>query len=253
MRNKSFAVPVMGLSVMSLGLLSGCERQGGGGLIDPTALPPARPPVQVAVAPASVTLEVGERIQLVAVVANLPEGAPAGLRWESSDPDVASVDGSGVVACADEGEADVTARALAAESASARAAVTCTPAPKRKKPAPQPTPHPGPAPAPGALFALSTNQLSFQAQPFATSCPLRVGDLRVTNTSGQRASVRLSVGHDAIELTPALIDLQPGMWHDVIVKYNCSASASFTTQIVVTATAGGSSETRRVDVRGTIQ
>jgi hypothetical protein len=253
MRNKSFAVHAMGLSVVSLGLLSGCERETGGGVIDPTAVQTPRAQVQVAVAPAVVSLPVGESLQLVAAVANLPEGAAAGVRWESSNPDVASVSDSGVVACAAEGAADVAARALAAESASARAAVTCTPAPKRKKPAPQPNPQPGPTPAPGALFALSTNQLAFQAQPFATSCPLRVGDLRVTNTSGQRASVRLSVGHDAIELTPALIDLQPGMWHDVIVKYNCSASASFTTQIVVTATAGGSSETRRVEVRGTIQ
>ena len=253
MRNKSFAVHVMGLSVASLGLLSGCERETGGGVIDPTAVTPVRPQVQVVVAPAVMTLEVGERAQLVAAVANLPEGAPTAVRWESSNPGVASVNEVGVVACVAEGAADIAARALAAESASDSAGLTCNPAPKRKKPSPNPTPHPGPAPAPGGLFALSTNQLSFQAQLYATSCPLRVGDLRVTNTSGQRASVRLSVGNDAIELTPDQIDLQPGMWHDVIVKYNCSASASFTTQIAVTATASGSSETRRVEVRGTIQ
>ena len=249
MRSKKMVMATMGLSVASLGLLSGCERQPGGGVIDPTVMEPLRPPVQVAVAPALLSLPVGESAQLLAALVNVPAGAPTGVRWESSNPDVASVNADGLVACASVGEAEVAARALAAESASGRAAVTCTPAPNRKKPSPKPTPNP----APGALIALSANQFSFQAQPYATSCPVRVGELRVTNTCNERATVRLSAGNDAIELTPDLIELQPGTWHDVIVKYNCSASASFTTQISVTAHAGGFSETRRVEVRGTIQ
>ena len=142
----------------------------------------------------------------------------------------------------------MSAQALASDRARGSAAITCTPAPQRQKP-PKPQPSPNPAPAPGALFALSTNQLSFQTQAFSTNCPLRVGELRVTNTSGQRLTVRLSVAGGAIELTPDLIDLAPGLWHDVIVKYNCSASASFTTHIVVSS----GNESKRVEVRGTIQ
>ena len=253
MRTKSQAVHAMGMSVVALGLLSGCDQKKGGGVVGGTPVEAPRPEIQVVVAPQLVSLEVGETAQLVAAIANVPAGAPAGVRWESSNPTVAGVSDAGVVSCEAEGSADVSAHALASDRASGRAAVTCTPAPSRKKPAPKPSPNPGPAPAPGALFALSTNQLSFQTQPFSTNCPLRIGELRVTNTSGQRASVRLSAGHGAIELTPDQLDLLPGMWHDVIVKYNCTANASFHTQITVVATAGGSSETRRVEVRGTIQ
>ena len=242
----------MGLSLLSLAVLSGCERKTGG-VVDPTGFEPPRPEIQVAVAPQAVQLEVGESAQLVAAIANVPAGAPGGVRWETSDPGVASVSDLGVVACKAEGAAEIAARALASERAAGLAAVTCTPAPNRRRPSPAPIPAPAPAPAPGSLFALSTSQLSFQTQAFSNNCPLRVGELRVSNTSGQRASVRLGAGNGAIELTPDQLDLQAGMWHDVIVKYNCTANASFSTQITVTASAGGASETRRVEVRGTIQ
>ena len=254
MRGKS--VIAMGASVVSLSLLTGCDKGqpiDDSGLFNGTTVN-AKPPVQVVVAPQLVSIEVGESAQLVAAVANLSAGDQAGVRWVSSNPDVASVNAAGVVSCESDGIADVSAHALASADASGRAAITCTPKPRGGKgPKPSPTPTPGPGPAPGALFDLSTNQLSFQAQQYSNNCPLRIGDLRVRNTSGQRASVRLQAGNGSIELTPDQLDLQAGMWHDVIVKYNCGESASFRTQITVTVQAAGRTETRRVEVHGDIQ
>ncbi|HEY7511241.1 MAG TPA: Ig-like domain-containing protein [Vicinamibacteria bacterium] len=253
MRSQGLAVHAMGVSVVAMSLLTGCDKgPGGGGVVGADNIE-QKPEVQVVVAPQLVSLQVGETAQLVAAVANLSAGDPAGVRWASSNPAVASVDAAGLVSCDADGSADVSAHALASDRASGRAAITCTPAPNRKKKQQPPNPNPGPGPAPGALFALSTSQLSFQTQPFSTNCPLRIGDVRVSNTSGERASVKLVAGNGSIELTPDQLDLQAGMWHDVIVKYNCGESASFHTQITVTVQAGGRSETRRIEVRGTIQ
>jgi hypothetical protein len=255
MRSKGLAVHAMGVSVVAMSLLTGCDKGPGGGVVGADKIE-QKPEVQVVVAPQLVSLQVGETAQLVAAVANLSAGDPAGVRWASSNPAVASVDAAGLVSCDADGSADVSAHALASDRASGRAAVTCTPAPNRKKkqqpPNTNPNPNPGPGPQ-GPLFALSTSQLSFQTQQLPADCPLRIGDVRVTNTSGERASVKLVRGRDSIELTPDVIDLQPGMWHEVIVKYNCSEAASFNTHIAVTLQAGGRSETQRIAVRGTIQ
>jgi hypothetical protein len=261
MRTKSTAVHALGLSLVALTLLAGCEGGGGTALVGGSEVPAAA--VTVAVAPASVSAQVGQSAQLAAAVANVPAGAPFGVRWSSFDSGVASVSGSGLVSCNTAGSTVVVAQAEASAGASGRAAVTCTEAPA-PVPAPQPTPAPTPTPAPvpspstpppaAGLIVVNTSVLSFQYRAFVDSCPLPVGAFTVKNTSPARTQVEITAGHDSLELTPGSWDLQPGQEspHPVSVRFNCTAQASFTTHITITARSGGSSETKRIEVRATI-
>ena len=262
MRTKRFAVHALGLPVVAVSLLAGCES-GGGTIVGGSEVVAAE--VKVAVAPPVVALAVGQTAQLVAVVANVPAGAPAGVRWTSTDVAVASVSAqSGVVSCNGAGSAMVFATAEASEAASGRSAVTCTPAavpPPRPEPTPAPTPVPTPAPTPTPppppvnLVAVNASLLSFQDRAFVDSCPLNVGAFTVKNTSQERIRVEMQAGHDSLELTPGSWELQPGQEapHPVNVRFNCTARSSFTTHITITARASGASQTRRIEVRGTIQ
>jgi hypothetical protein len=261
MRTKSTAVHALGLSVAALTLLAGCDGGGGTALVGGSEVPAGA--VTVAVAPATVSAHVGQSVQLAAVVANVPAGAPFGVRWSTFDSVVAGVSGSGLVSCNTAGSTVVVAQAEASAGATGRAAVTCTEAPA-PVPAPQPTPAPTPAPTPvpppstpppaAGLIAVNASVLSFQYRPFVDGCPLPVGAFTVKNTSPARTQVEIRAGHDSLELTPESWDLQPGQEspHPVFVRFNCTAQASFTTHITIFFNDTASTETKRIEVRAAI-
>ena len=81
----------------------------------------------VTVTPESASIDVGETVQLEAVVT--PAEARQGVTWSSSDEDVASVSDEGLVLGKAEGTAEITARSTAYASKSAAATVEVSYAP----------------------------------------------------------------------------------------------------------------------------
>lgn len=87
------------------------------------------PVTDIEVSPAALTLEMGERMQLTATVLP-PNASNRNVRWESSDPAVATVDEAGVVTAVKPGSAAI--RAVSEDDGEIRAesAVTVRPWPK---------------------------------------------------------------------------------------------------------------------------
>ncbi|CAN5876428.1 hypothetical protein BH23GEM9_BH23GEM9_08120 [soil metagenome] len=93
------------------------------------AVEPPTPPVVVTLAPAALTLEVGEARPLTALVTNVPPARPADVDFRSSNTAIATVDGAGTVRGVSVGQATVTALARADTTAKASADITVTAAP----------------------------------------------------------------------------------------------------------------------------
>ena len=135
--------------------------------------PPPTPKVaSVELQPASMELPVGERRKFLVTVQ--PREAPAGVRWESSDPDVVSVT-DGEVWARNPGQAVIKAISQGDAGKEGRADVTVArpPEPEHAKPVkPKPQPQPQPSPGPGgdkpvAAAASRTLLTITSAPPFA--------------------------------------------------------------------------------------
>ena len=111
---------VLVLSIGLAALLSGSCGPGGPGGTDPAV-------TAVSVTPESASIDVGETVQLDAVAT--PAEAPQGVKWSSSDEDVASVSDEGLVLGKAEGIAEITARSTANASKSGSATVEVSYAP----------------------------------------------------------------------------------------------------------------------------
>jgi hypothetical protein len=86
------------------------------------------PPVTVSVAPARVTVDVGQTAQLTASVTGM-SGAGTGVTWTSQAPAVASVNASGVVTGVQAGTAVIVATSVRDPNARAAAEITVRPSP----------------------------------------------------------------------------------------------------------------------------
>jgi hypothetical protein len=84
------------LSILLLASLAGC---GGGGTPPPGGLT-----IGVVVTPPTPRMQVGTTLQLKAVVTG-PPGVPQGVSWRTLSPDLATVNGNGLVSALTEGEA----------------------------------------------------------------------------------------------------------------------------------------------------
>ena len=81
-------------------------------------------PTSLVLDPTSLSLQVGDSQTITATVT--PDDADQSVTWESSNPDVATVDNTGKVTGVAEGEATITAKCKAKNSVTATCAVTVT-------------------------------------------------------------------------------------------------------------------------------
>lgn len=106
------------LSAFAAFSFTACEKKGGDtpGQEDPQG------DITITVSPESLTMSVGDEQRLKATVA--PAGTTLTIKWESSNPEVASVSSSGLVEAVAEGEAVITASAEGAKSGSCKVVVS---------------------------------------------------------------------------------------------------------------------------------
>src|SRR5690606_14521479 len=85
--------------------------------------PPPVDPISVSVTPQNLDMQVGQTAQFTAQVSGGAEGTARTVNWTSSNNDVATVSGSGLVTAVAPGLATITATSTADASAAASAAV----------------------------------------------------------------------------------------------------------------------------------
>ena len=120
MKSHRSALLGLALGVAVLGMTA-CESK------DEIVIPTPENPIAVSLVPDALTLEVGETGQLVAVVSGGPAGTDRTVTFTSSNDNVATVDGSGVVTAVGAGVTTITARSTADTNAADASAVTVTP------------------------------------------------------------------------------------------------------------------------------
>lgn len=216
--------------VISLCIFGACGEK--------TTMPPTQIPPTMAVTPAGpITLRVQ---QTVAVVASTTGITGPVVTFTSSNPSVATVNGtSGVVACVAPGTTTITVRATgtdnlgAAVSLSAAVQVQCE--------------------GDAQLIDVSPPALTFSHTVGSTTCPQPIGSARVTNLStASSLDVDVAPGNTALTLGSLGLSLGPGQGVDVSVTFNCSTQTSFSTVVTFTARSGAATDTKTVQVTGTI-
>jgi hypothetical protein len=238
-----------GVALVGLGLLSGCDATG------PIVGPDQPLRYRVTVRPKELTLRVGQSAQLVAVVL-VETGGHGGLRWVVVNEDVLTVS-DGLVTCLRAGRGVVFVIATGSEGrpdappAGDTAIVSCI----VDGPAPEPTPTPTPTPDPGQSVSIevSPSNVSFEHVIGSSPCPQQAGGFEVRNTGTQQVSLRITSGNGAIGVNPTERTVAPGAALSVALSFNCATQQSFSTDVTVTATAGASSDTRRVRVNASIR
>jgi hypothetical protein len=149
--------------------------------------------------------------------------------FSSSNPAVATVDQfNGVVTCVSPGTATITVRG---GDMTRTVAVTCTAVP---------------------MIDVTPTTVPFTHSVGVTACPQRVGTLRITNVFSSAVAVILTPSNPALTLSAASVNVPANGFVDVDVSFNCSVQSGFGASISIVATSGGSSQTKIVNVDGTI-
>lgn len=198
-----------------LALAAGCNS------VNPNAVNVPGPP-RLLIIPEFLVLHVGESGVFTAEV----EGQqPPNLTWSSEAPPTATVDENGTVYCASVGETQIVASSHSDDGsyeASEAAPVTCQ--------------------------ALEASQARIQVHPDSlkaehvvgqTGCPQTVGEVVVENLSGAPISVSATVGDAALDASPDHTDLAPGEQVTIRVRFLCTTTKSFSSQLSLLAVGNG--------------
>ncbi len=221
------------LVAAALSVLPGCDEK-----ITP---PPAdRVEIEVAVAPRSATVVVGQSLQLVALVTG--PAAMRGLTYSSTNISVATVSRDGLVSCVGEGISVISAIADVDASARDASTVICTAAVP-----------PPPQPPTGVLIEIGGGNIAFTHTRGGSPCPQEAGAFRVRNTTGVPMNVQVSPRHRAIEVRPSQFVIPPGETCPFAVFFNCAVQSSFQTAIDVVGRGASGEDTEVVRVEATIR
>lgn len=172
-------------------------------------------------------MQVGQSTTIRATA--LVNGGLAFATFVSSNPTIASVDSlTGQIRCLTPGNATVT---VTGGGTTKTVAVTCTPA---------------------VLIDVTPTTVPFTHSVGVTTCPQRIGTLRITNLSGAAITVTLTPSNPALVLDSASVSVAASGSADVGVSFNCSVQSSFSATIAVVASNGTATDTKTVVVQATV-
>jgi len=174
-----------------------------------------------------ITMQVGQTTTLQADATS--RDGPAAVSFSSSDAGVATVDGSsGKVTCVSPGTATITVRS---PDLSKTVAVTCTAA---------------------VLIAVTPTSVPFDHKIGVTTCPQKIGTLKITNLSSGPITVTLTPSSTALALDATNVTVPANGSTDVGVSFNCSVQGSFSATITLVASNGVATDTKAVAIQATI-
>jgi hypothetical protein len=206
---------------------------------DKTTVPtPVFPSISI-VPSLPITLQTGQQATVIAIVTGLVTNT---VGYSSSNPAAVSVNPTtGVVTCITPGTAVITAQSTESATVRTSVVVECV----------EPTP---PAtPPPTVLIQVSGGPFSFTHIVGTTSCPQRVGVVRVNNVGGVVIQMTAAPGSTAIRLDPNDFTLSAGGNRDVAVDFNCSTTLPFLANLNFTARSGSVTDTKTLQVIGQVR